>query len=117
MNFTWTDNNAKNRLDFSETIVFDNVEPDAPTIDYVDTANQQIVGEGVAGDTVTVTFPSGAIAVAVVGNDGKWAVEVPDSEVFRPNDLLKAQVTDNAYRITSGAEAQKNPSDKIGRDV
>ncbi|MDR1710495.1 MAG: Ig-like domain-containing protein [Propionibacteriaceae bacterium] len=63
------------------TVPVDVTAPDKPTIDVANAT--EVSGTGDPGSTVTVVFPSGskpASQETVVGDDGKWKIELPDLE-------------------------------------
>ncbi|RSC83121.1 type I secretion C-terminal target domain-containing protein [Acinetobacter haemolyticus] len=74
------------------TITIDTVAPDAPVIDPVN-GTDPITGTAEPGTTVTVTFPDGSTAEAVVDEDGNWSVPNPGLE---DGDEVTAVATDEA---------------------
>lgn len=50
-----------------------------PTIFNVHQNDSLLVGTGIPGSTITITFPNGVISTVIVGADGNWFAVVPSS--------------------------------------
>ncbi|MCL2057568.1 MAG: Ig-like domain-containing protein [Oscillospiraceae bacterium] len=89
---------------------------DTPNINEIFEGDTKVSGEGTPGSEVVVRFPNGKVVHTVVGNDGKWSVNVPDGmqlkvgdEVFALQSTPDKQPSDWAQRTVIG---HKVPSDK-----
>ena len=61
----------------------------APTVNPVHTQTKQITGKGVAGATITVTFPDGATTqTGVVDAHGNFSIEVPPTVHLKQNQII-----------------------------
>ena len=61
----------------------------APTVNPVHTQTKQITGKGVAGATITVTFPDGATTqTGVVDAHGNFSIEVPSTVHLKQNQII-----------------------------
>jgi len=81
---------------------------DSPSIDTITSSDSKITGTGVPGSTVTVTFPDGNTADALVDDNGTWSVENPGLDVG--DEISAVQTTpdlgpsDPAYGIVIPAD-------------
>ncbi|TDM38827.1 YSIRK-type signal peptide-containing protein, partial [Macrococcoides goetzii] len=82
------------------TVVKDVTPPPAPPVNPVTSEDAVITGTGVAGDTITVKFPDGHTATAVVQPDGTWTVTIPADEDLKGGELLTVTATDPAGNVS-----------------
>ena len=75
-----------------------------PAIDDVHEGDKAITGTGEPGSKVTVTHDGKEIGVGVVGNDGKWTVEVPGDAPLTQGKTVK--VTQDAGKKTAEKTVQ-----------
>ncbi|TDM37019.1 hypothetical protein ETI10_13680, partial [Macrococcoides goetzii] len=80
--------------------VSDVTAPPAPPVNPVTSEDAVITGTGVAGDTITVKFPDGHTATAVVQPDGTWTVTIPADEDLKGGELLTVTATDPAGNVS-----------------
>jgi hypothetical protein len=66
-----------------------------PTPDIVLAGARSISGIGEPGATITITLPSGGKLTAVVGDDGAWAVRVPDDVTLTAAQMIDIKQTMN----------------------
>lgn len=61
----------------------------APTVNPVHTQTKKITGKGVAGATITVTFPDGATTqTGIVDAHGDFSIEVPSTVRLKQNQII-----------------------------
>lgn len=61
----------------------------APTVNPVHTQTKKITGKGVAGATITVTFPDGATTqTGIVDAHGDFSIEVPSTVQLKQNQII-----------------------------
>ncbi|MCO6395504.1 YPDG domain-containing protein, partial [Corynebacterium sp. MC-18] len=75
-----------------------------PAIDDVHEGDKAITGTGEPGSKVTVTHDGKEIGVGVVGNDGKWTVEVPGDAPLTQGKIVK--VSQDAGKKTAEKTVQ-----------
>ena len=80
---------------------------DTPDIDEIYVGDDTVHGSGTPGSEITVRFKDNSVVKAVVDEDGKWAVDVPDGIEMEKGDKVYAM------QKTPG----KDPSDWAQRTV
>lgn len=61
----------------------------APTVNPVHTQTKKITGKGVAGATITITFPDGATTqTGIVDAHGDFSIEVPSTVRLKQNQII-----------------------------
>ena len=61
----------------------------APTVNPVHTQTKKITGQGVAGATITVTFPDGATTqTGIVDAHGNFSIDVPSTVHLKQNQII-----------------------------
>ena len=79
--------------DFSvENTAIQEVSP-APFISDIFTTNIIISGFGIAGSTITLTFPNGEISETIMEANGTWIIPKPPSVTLLLNDIISAYQT------------------------
>lgn len=98
-----------NRLDFTETLLIDNVTPNAPVInDTISTVSTSVSGTAEAGTTLTVSFTTNGVittATTTVGADGTWSVPVPSGTVLTTSTVVSAKTVDASDKTVDNSSA------------
>ncbi|MGV3274772.1 Ig-like domain-containing protein, partial [Staphylococcus sp. 11261D007BR] len=90
-------NNGQQDSGDTTAIVRDTVAPNAPLIHDIEAGVTKITGQGENGSTITVSFPDGATANAVVDDEGNWTIDVPlDTPLPTLGEDITATSTDKA---------------------
>ena len=78
-----------------------------PTFDIINEGDRVVSGHGVAGSTITVTFPNSTNTVtATVAADGTWSVNVPTSINLLEGQIVKATQKTGTLDPSLPAEAE-----------
>ncbi|EKU46817.1 Ig-like domain-containing protein, partial [Staphylococcus massiliensis] len=90
-----TDKNG-NSSDEAIITVTDQTEPNAPTINPVNSEDTQITGTAEPGSTVTVTFPDGTTGTATTDDNGNYVIEIPPTVDLTGGETLPVTATDTS---------------------
>ncbi|WP_414055463.1 Ig-like domain-containing protein [Macrococcus equi] len=94
---------AGNESQPTSVTVKDVTAPPAPPINPVTSDDTVVTGTGIAGDTITVKFPNGSTATAVVQPDGTWSVTIPAGVDLVGGELLTATAADPAGNVSQAS--------------
>ncbi|MDR3051213.1 MAG: dockerin type I domain-containing protein [Oscillospiraceae bacterium] len=83
---------------------------DAPVIDPITAGAATVTGTGGPGCSVTVIFPNGGQAAALVQPDGTWGVTVPMGFTLAPNDTVTAYQQCPGASVSGPATATVAPT-------
>lgn len=62
-----------------------------PTVFTVVEGDDFVLGNGVPGAVITVTYPDGTVVRSTVNSDGIWLIPVPSHIVLAEGDILNVQ--------------------------
>ncbi|MCE4958060.1 putative Ig domain-containing protein, partial [Macrococcoides caseolyticum] len=97
-------NNNTSIMTFNITVE-DKTPSPAPVINPVDSDDVTVSGAGVAGDTISVTFPDGSVVTTIVKADNSWQVTIPAGLDLLGGETLSATATDANKNISSATES------------
>lgn len=75
-----------------------------PAIDVILEGASFILGTGIAGAQISLTYPKGGIAAAAVNDNGIWLAAVPPEERLSAGDVVCARQACEGERISDVAE-------------
>ncbi|TDM38829.1 YSIRK-type signal peptide-containing protein, partial [Macrococcoides goetzii] len=96
---------AGNTSTMTFNILVEDKTPSAPpVIQTVDSDDLSVTGTGVAGDTITVTFPGNITVTTIVKQDNTWTLAIPADMDLVGGELITATATDPGKNVSQPAE-------------